>query len=64
MILAVRCACTAFAGKNLWVVITHRWITHLKEMPKLGIWVLYIMSWILDEYPFEESLIMLRAALG
>lgn len=32
-------------------------------MPKLGIWVLYIMSWILDEYPFEESLIMLCAAL-
>lgn len=31
-------------------------------MLKLAIWVLYIMSWILDKYPSEESLILLCAA--
>lgn len=31
-------------------------------MPKLGIWALYIMSWILDEYLSEASVIILSAA--
>lgn len=35
---------------------------HLKEVPELGIWALYIMSWILDKYPSEASLIIPCAA--
>lgn len=31
-------------------------------MLKLGIWALHIMSWILDKYPSEASLIILYAA--